>query len=105
MIEANSQTVMVLPDSGCTTDTVSPELVRIADLKVYKLTEQVPMQLGTRGSKSKINYGTKMYVKYGHVNMNHYFNIVNIYRYDVILGTWYLKMCIKQCSQQYTEHL
>jgi hypothetical protein len=32
---------------------------RVADLKVYKLAEQVPTQLGTRGSQTKINYGMK----------------------------------------------
>jgi hypothetical protein len=32
------------------TTALGPELVRVADLKVYELAEQVPMQLGTRGS-------------------------------------------------------
>ena len=61
------------------------------DLKVYELTEQMPIQLGTRGSQSKINYGTKMCIKYGHVNVCHYFDIVNIDRYDVILGMVFMR--------------
>ena len=59
MVKVNGQEAIVLLDSGCTTDAISPEMVRVADLKVYELTEQVPIQLGTRGSQSKINYGTK----------------------------------------------
>jgi hypothetical protein len=46
-------------DSGCAMDMVSPELACVADLKVYKLAEQVPSQLGMRGSQMKIDYGTK----------------------------------------------
>lgn len=78
-------------DSGFTTDVVSQELVCIAGLKVHELAEQVPMQLGTRGSQAKINYGTKACIKYGHVDMQHYFDIVNIDRYDVILGMVFMR--------------
>ncbi|KAF8235897.1 hypothetical protein L208DRAFT_1058411, partial [Tricholoma matsutake] len=91
MVKLNGQAVVVLLDLGCTMDAVSPELVRIADLKVYKLMEQVPVQLGTRGSQAKINYGMKVCIKYGHIDMKHYFDIVNIDRYDVILGMVFMR--------------
>ena len=91
MVKVNGQEAIMLLDSGCTTDAISPEMVRVADLKVYELMEQVPIQLGTRGSQSKINYGTKTCIKYGHVNARHYFDIVNINRYDVILGTVFMR--------------
>ncbi|KAF8221842.1 hypothetical protein L208DRAFT_1147177, partial [Tricholoma matsutake] len=81
---------VALLDSG-TMDAVSPELVCVTDLKVYKLTEQVPVQLGTRASQAKINYGTKVCIKYGHVDVKHYFDIVNINRYNVILGTVFMR--------------
>ena len=68
MVKVNGQEAIVLLDSGCTTDAISPEMVRVTDLKVYELTEQVLIQLGTRGSQSKINYGTKTCIKYGHVD-------------------------------------
>jgi hypothetical protein len=91
MVKIHGQAAVALLDSGCTTDAVSPELVRVAGLKVYELAEQVPMQLGTRGSQAKINYGTKACIKYGHVDVQHYFDIVNIDRYDVILGTVFMR--------------
>jgi hypothetical protein len=91
MVKINGQAAVALLDSGCTTDAVSPELVRVADLKVHELTEQVPVQLGTKGSQSKINYGTKTCIKYGSVDAHHYFDIVNIDRYNVILGTVFLR--------------
>jgi predicted aspartyl protease len=67
MVKVNGQEAVALLDLGCTTDALSPELVRIAGLKVYKLTDQVPVQLGTRGSQSKINYGVRTTIKYGPV--------------------------------------
>jgi hypothetical protein len=91
MVKLNGQAGVALLDSGCTMDEMSPELVCITDLKVYKLAEQVPMQLGMRGSQVKINYGTKACIKYGHVDVQHYFDIVNIDRYDVILGTVFMR--------------
>ena len=50
MVEVNSQKAVALLDSRCTTDAVTPELTRIVGLKIYELKEQVPLQLGTRGS-------------------------------------------------------
>ena len=55
------------------------------------MTEQVPVQLGTRGSQSKINYGMKTCVKYGHMDARHYFDVVNIDRYNVILGMVFMR--------------
>jgi hypothetical protein len=91
MVKVNGQKAIALLDSGCTTDTVTPELTRITGLKIYELKEQVPLQLGTRGSQSKINYGTKACIKYGPIEVNQYFDIVNIDRYDVTLGTIFMR--------------
>ena len=72
MIKVNKQAAVVLFNSGCTTDVVSPELVHIVGLKVHELEEQVPVQLGTKGSQSKINYGMKVCIKYGTVKVYQY---------------------------------
>jgi hypothetical protein len=50
IVKVNGQKAVALLDSGCTTDAVMPELTRITGLKIYELKEQVPLQLGTRGS-------------------------------------------------------
>jgi len=52
MVEINGQEAVMLLDLGCTTDAISPEMVQIVGLKVHQLMEQVPIQLGTKGSKS-----------------------------------------------------
>jgi len=55
----------------------------IVGLKVHQLTEQIPIQLGTKGSKSQINHGMKVCIKIGTVENYHYFN--------VIIGTVFMK--------------
>jgi hypothetical protein len=91
MVKVNGQKAIALLDSGYTTDAVMPELTRITGLKIYELKEQVPLQLGTRGSQSKINYGMKACIKYGPIEVNQYFDIVNIDRYNVTLGTVFMR--------------
>jgi len=91
MVKVNGQKAIALLDSGCTTDAVMLELMRIVGLKIYELKEQVLLQLSTRGSQSKINYGMKVCIKYGLVESNQYFNIVNINRYNVTLGTVFMR--------------
>jgi len=91
MVEINGQEAVALLDSGCTMDAISPEMVQIVGLKVHQLTEQIPIQLGTKGSKSQINHGTKACIKFRTVEMNHYFDVINIDRYDVIIGMVFMK--------------
>jgi hypothetical protein len=91
MVKVNTQEAVVLLDLGCMMDTLSPELVRVTGIKVYELTGQVPVQLGTRGSQLKISYSIKTAIKYGLIDMDHYFDVVNINRYDVILGMVFMR--------------
>jgi Aspartyl protease len=81
----------VLLDTGCTMDAVSPHFARVAGLKPLELTQQVGLSLAVKGSSSKLNYGTWAEVNLGPIrNANTYLNIINIDRYDVILGTPFL---------------
>jgi hypothetical protein len=91
VVKVNGQKAIALLDLGCTIDTVMPELTRIIGLKINELKEQVPLQLGTRGSQSKINYGMKACIRYGPVEASQYFDIVNIDRYNVTSGTIFMR--------------
>ena len=51
----------------------------------------MPLQLGTKGSQTKINYGAKACLEYGPINADHYLDIVNINRYDITLGTLFMR--------------
>lgn len=51
------------------------------------LIEQMGLQLGTKGSKTKISHGAKAHIKVGPVDKRYYLDVVDINRYDLILGT------------------
>ena len=71
---------------------ISPDFSRVADLKVFKLDKQVPLQLGTVGSRASINFGTKPKVDFHLItSCSYYFDIVNINRDDCILGTPFMR--------------
>ncbi|KAF8230132.1 hypothetical protein L208DRAFT_1283052 [Tricholoma matsutake] len=85
-LEAN-----VLLDSGCTSDSVSPEFTIPANLKVHELEEPMPLQLGMVGTRSKINFGLFVEFELGNLSENHYFNVINIDQYDTIIGTVFMQ--------------
>jgi hypothetical protein len=90
LVEIHGQPAVALLDSGCTTDAILPELANVMRMKVHELTEQVPLQLGMAWSQSKINYGVNTHIVYGPIKMDHYFDVININRYDAILGTLFM---------------
>jgi hypothetical protein len=66
---------------------VTPEFTFITQAKQVKLDEQVILQLGCIGSCSKISYGTTVPINICGVTNDVYFDLVNINRYDCIIGT------------------
>ncbi|KAF5381119.1 hypothetical protein D9615_003859 [Tricholomella constricta] len=86
LVEINGLKAFTLFDSGCTAEAVSPEFARVANMKVHQLKEVVPLQLGTKGSRSVINYGTSVPLRYEAVDVQVYFDIVNLDKYDAIIG-------------------
>lgn len=77
----------MLFDSGCTTDSITPEFAYICKASRVDLKEPVGLQLGTKGSKTRINFGARATLTVGTVKKEHYFDVVDIDRYDAILGT------------------
>ncbi|KAJ7597528.1 hypothetical protein C8J56DRAFT_1041714 [Mycena floridula] len=80
-----------LCDSGSTTDALSPDFTKVAKIKAHELENPVNVALGTVSSKSKINYGTYASVKYGPINSKEYWDILNIDRYDAIVGSVFMR--------------
>src|ERR1700677_645133 len=81
----------VLIDTGCTTDMISPNVLGALDKLPFELSELVGLQLATKGSKSKINYGYSAHAKLGGFEVKHYLDIANLDKYNVILGTPFLR--------------
>ncbi|KAF8236454.1 hypothetical protein L208DRAFT_1228024, partial [Tricholoma matsutake] len=89
----------VLLDSGCTSDSISPEFSMSANLKAHELEEPVPLQLGTVGSHLKINFGLFTNFQIGIMKDTHYFDVVNIDRYNTILGTVFMRKHDFECDE------
>ncbi|KAF7966975.1 hypothetical protein HWV62_36306 [Athelia sp. TMB] len=91
VIMINGHKALALLDSGSTTDSITPEFGFVSRTKQFKLDEQVTLQLGCVGSRSKISYGAVAPFGVFGITGEMYFDVVNIDRYDAILGTPFLK--------------
>ena len=83
----NGVKAYTLFDTGCTTDSISPEMAYVATVDRVDLEQPMGLQLGMRGVHTSINYGARPHMQAGPVDCVHYMDVVNIDRYDVILGT------------------
>jgi len=54
----NGLEAVVMFDMGSTSEAVSPEFARVGNMKIHSLDEPMGIQLGCKGSKSKIIFGT-----------------------------------------------
>ncbi|KAF7334445.1 Retrovirus-related Pol polyprotein from transposon 412 [Mycena venus] len=87
LVKIGSTSAYVLFDSGSNTDSMTPEYANAINGVRIPLTEQVTLQLGCVGSRSKISFGTRVPVDFGGVKGHVYFDQVNLDRYDVVIGT------------------
>jgi hypothetical protein len=88
LVRVNNIEAYALLDSGSTTVSITQDFTQVAKLRVQELANPVPLQLGTVGSCSMINFGAKAHLQVGPINDNDvYLDIINIDRYDMIIGT------------------
>ncbi|KAF7982373.1 hypothetical protein HWV62_29120 [Athelia sp. TMB] len=91
LVTINGHEVLALFDSGSTTDSITPEFGFTSRTWQFKLDEQITLQLGCIGSRSKIVYGAVAPVLVVGISEEMYFDVVNIDKYDTILGTPFLQ--------------
>ncbi|KAJ7027672.1 hypothetical protein C8F04DRAFT_1266781 [Mycena alexandri] len=87
LIKIGDSEAYTLFDSGSNTDSMVPEYANVIKGPRIILDEQVTLQLGCVGSRSKISFGTRVPVDFGGLRGHVYFDQVNLDRYDVIIGT------------------
>ncbi|KAI0323611.1 hypothetical protein GY45DRAFT_1208041, partial [Cubamyces sp. BRFM 1775] len=90
-IPINSIKALVLFNSGCTTDSMTHKMAYLCRADCVDLDEPVGLQLGTKGSRTRINFGARATVQIGQLRTDHYFDVVDIDKYDVILGTTFCR--------------
>lgn len=86
----NGLRAFCLFDPGSNVDSISPNFARSCNAKVFTFADAITLQLGVKGSKSKLQYGTYLQSQLGPINKSHYFDISNIDHYDCILGMPFL---------------
>ena len=93
LVKINGLEAYALLDTGSTTISITHDFARVvAKLKIEQLENPVPLQLGTVGSHSMINFGARTQLKLGPVHEdNIYIDVVNIDRYDMIIGTPFMR--------------
>jgi hypothetical protein len=90
-IDINGVPAYTLFDSGSSADSISPDFVRAAHVNTFKLEQPLVLQLGCVGSKGKINYGSNVGYKVANTKGTHYFDVVNVDRYDAVVGIPFLR--------------
>ncbi|KAI0324782.1 hypothetical protein GY45DRAFT_1262165 [Cubamyces sp. BRFM 1775] len=91
MLNINGLGALTLCDAGSTTEMLSNDFAQVAHCDIIRLENPAILQLGCAGSRSRINYGTRAPVTLGTFGTEVYFDIANLDRYDVVLGTPFLR--------------
>lgn len=96
-VTMNGLRALALIDTGSTINCVSPDFSRVAKLPTFELSNPIGLQLGCVGSRTRINFGTRLPVTVADHTTDAYFDVVNVDHYDVILGVPFLSqvgLCI-----------
>jgi Retroviral aspartyl protease len=81
----------VLLDCGSTLDMISANYAATSKLDMFQLKKPVRLQMATSGSRTTINFGVRAEIRLGDFKQRRYFDVVNLDRYDAILGLPFLK--------------
>lgn len=87
LLQVNGLEAVTLWDSGSTSTAMSPAFADISKALVSRLRNLVILQLGTVGSRARINFGTTSTITSQGYSGPEYFDVINIDKYDVIVGT------------------
>ncbi|KAJ7113960.1 hypothetical protein C8R44DRAFT_530178, partial [Mycena epipterygia] len=90
-IYINGHKAFTLFNSGCTTEAASPNFARVAGIKVFPIKLVITLQLGTAGSRSKVNHGAEVTIKYGPILNDEYVDIINLDRFNAVIGTKFMR--------------
>jgi hypothetical protein len=90
VVQINGHPCRALVDSGSLGDFISSTLAEQLRVQRIELATPVGVQLAVQGSRTKINYGTRVQFNYQKIDEQRYFDIINISNFDVILGTPFL---------------
>ncbi|QRV79860.1 Transposon Tf2-1 polyprotein [Ceratobasidium sp. AG-Ba] len=86
-VSVNGHPAQALLDSGSLGDFVSTTLVDQLKLPKAELAKPMGLSMAVAGSKGIIKYGVNARIGYQEIDEGHHLDVVNLERYDLILGT------------------
>ena len=91
LVKVNGLEAYTLLDTGSTAVSITYDFACVAKLNVMQLGNPIPLQLGTVGSRSMINYRATAWLELGPASEdNAYLDVVNLDRYDMIIGIMFM---------------
>ena len=90
-VEVKGLRAWTLWDSGSTTTGITPAFAELAEVPVDELEDPHILQLGMVGSRSIIKYGADIDLNVEGYKIPTYVNIANFDRYEMIIGTPFMK--------------
>jgi hypothetical protein len=85
-VNINGLDAITMIDTGSSMDAITPEFAELSNQKVFEFTDPMAIQLGCKGSQSKVHFGSEGHLSLGLINQSHYWDIVNLDKYDAIIG-------------------
>jgi hypothetical protein len=89
VLTVNGVEAFVCFDLGSELDTISPNFVRAIGIKPIAKDTSVKIRLATKGSTSMTLYKVKVNLDLGNATMDHPLEILNLDRWDMILGSYF----------------
>ncbi|KAG2106852.1 hypothetical protein BD769DRAFT_1366511 [Suillus cothurnatus] len=90
VVHINGRPARVLIDTGSLANFLSSTLADQLRVKRVTLEKPLTIQLAVQGSRSCVNFGTKVHFEYQKISEGRFFDIINLQNYDLILGTPFL---------------
>ncbi|KIM51986.1 hypothetical protein SCLCIDRAFT_33007 [Scleroderma citrinum Foug A] len=89
-VHVDGQPARALIDTGSLANFMSLMLTEQLRVKRLPLEKPSTIQLAVQGSRSKVNFGTKVQFQYQGIDYDRYFDVINLQHYNMILGTPFL---------------
>ena len=91
LVKVNGLEAYTFLDTGSMAVSITHDFAHVAKLNVMQLGNPVPLQLGTVGSRSMINYRATAWLELGPAcEDDAYLDIINLDRYDMIISITFM---------------
>jgi hypothetical protein len=78
--------IAMIDSGGSIIDAITSELTELSDQKIFEFTKPISLQLGCKGSCSKVSFGAEGHLQYGPINHDHYWDVANLNKYNAIIS-------------------